>query len=260
MKRLVREASEDQLTTQAAAIAYAFFLSLFPLIIALFALTGIVGGDRAFNAIMSSVAQAVPAETADLLARYIAQITNRSRPGLLSVGIVALLWTAAGGVRGVMGGLNTVYGVEENRGFWKPRALALGVLIVCAILFLAAAVAILVGPGLAEAFRMGVAWEILRWPIGYLLVTLVFWILYYFLPARDQSRSKKAILIGAAIGALLWIIITFLFQLYVSNFGSYDVTYGALGAVVILLVWLYLTALAILVGGEIAEEVERARA
>jgi membrane protein len=257
VKRLAKEASADQITTQAAAIAYAFFLSLFPLIFALFALTGIVGGDHAFHAIMSSIEQTVPRETADLLSKYVAEITNHSRPALLSIGIVAALWAAAGGISAVMGGLNNIYDVRESRGIWKPRALALGVLIICAILFLAAAIAILVGPGLAKAFHMGVAWEILRWPIGYLLVTLVFWILYYLLPDRDQSRSKKAILIGAAAGALLWILITFLFQLYVTNFGSYDVTYGALGAVVVLLVWLYLSALAILLGGEIAQEVER---
>lgn len=257
VKRLAREASADQITTQAAAIAYAFFLSLFPLIFALFALTGIVGGDRAFHAIMSSIEQTVPRETADLLSKYVAQITNNSRPALLSVGIVAALWAAAGGVSAVMGGLNNIYDVRESRGIWKPRALALGVVIICAILFIAAAIAILVGPGLAKAFHMGVAWEILRWPIGFLLVTLLFWLLYYLLPDRDQSRNKKAILVGAVAGALLWMLVTFLFQLYVTNFGSYDLTYGALGAVVVLLVWLYLSALAILLGGEIAQEVER---
>lgn len=255
-KRLIKKSSSDQITTQAAAVAYAFFLALFPLIFALFALTGIVGGDRAFHAIMSGIEQAVPPSTADLLSKYVAQITNHSRPALLSVGIVAMLWSAAGGVSAVLGGLNNVYNVRETRGIWKPRALALGVLIICAILFIAAAIAILVGPGLARAFHMGIAWEILRWPIGFLLVTLVFWLLYYLLPARDQSRSKKAILIGAASGAFLWIVITFLFQLYVSNFGKYDATYGAVGAVVVLLVWLYLTALAILFGGEIANQSE----
>lgn len=256
-KRLLKKSSADQITTQAAAIAYAFFLALFPLIFALFALTGIVGGDRAFHEIMSGIERAVPPQTADLLSKYVAQITNHSRPALLSIGIVAMLWSAAGGVSAVLGGLNTVYGVRETRGIWKPRALALGVLIICAILFIAAAIAILVGPGLARAFHMGIAWEILRWPIGFLLVTLVFWLLYYLLPARDQSHSKKAILIGAASGAFLWIVITFLFQLYVTHFGSYDLTYGALGAVVVLLVWLYLSALAILFGGEIAEAAEK---
>jgi membrane protein len=257
VKRIARKASADQITTQAAAIAYAFFLALFPLIFSLFALTGIIGGDRAFHEIMSSIERAVPPETAKILAGYVAQITNHSRPAILSVGVVTMLWSAAGGVGAILGGLNNVYEVRETRGVWKPRALALGVMIICALLFIAAAVAILVGPGLAKAFHMGVAWEILRWPIGYLLVTLVFWILYYLLPARDQSRSKKAILVGAAAGAFLWIVITFLFQLYVSNFGSFDLTYGALGAVVVLLVWLYLSALAILLGGEIAQAAER---
>lgn len=259
VKGVAKKASADQITTLAAAIAYAFFLSLFPLVFALFALTGIVGGDRAFHAIMSSLEQVVPAQTADLLGKYVAQITNRSRPGLLSIGIVTTLWAAAGGVRAIMGALNDIYDLRESRGFWKPRALSVGVLLVCTILFLAAAIAILVGPELVQALNLGLAGDIIRWPIGFILVVLVFWLLYYLLPDRDQSRNKGSLLIGAIIGALLWLVVTFLFQLYVANFGNYDLTYGALGAVVVLLLWLYLTALAILLGGVVAEEAERWR-
>jgi len=257
VKGVARKASADQITTLAAAIAYAFFLSLFPLLFALFALTGIVGGDRAFHAIMSALEEAVPAQGAELLGTYIAQITNRSRPGLLSLGIVTTLWTAAGGVRAIMGALNEIYDLRESRGFWKPRLLALGVLLACAILFLAAAIAILIGPELVRLAKLGVAAEVVRWPIGFVLVVLVFWLLYYLLPDRDQSRSKGSLLVGAVAGALLWLAVTFLFQLYVANFGKYDLTYGALGAVVVLLLWLYLTALAVLLGGVVAEEVER---
>lgn len=257
VKGVAKKASADRITTLAAAIAYAFFLSLFPLLFALFALTGMVGGDRAFHAIMASLEEAVPSQTAGLLSKYVAEITNRSRPGILSIGIVATLWAAAGGVRAIMGALNDIYDLRESRGFIKPRALALGVLLICALLFLAAAFAILLGPELVRALNLGLAAEIIRWPVGLGLVILVFWVLYYVLPDRDQSRSRGALLRGAVAGALLWLAVTFLFQLYVSNFGSYDVTYGALGAVVVLLVWLYLTALAILLGGVVAEEAER---
>lgn len=256
---VAKKASADRITTLAAAIAYAFFLSLFPLLFALFALTGIVGGDRAFHAIMSALEGAVPAQTADLLGGYVAQITNRSRPGLLSIGIVTTLWAAAGGVRAIMGALNDIYDLRESRGFWKPRLLSVGVLLVCALLFLAAAFAILVGPELVRAFNLGAVAELIRWPIGFVLVVLVFWLLYHLLPDRDQSRSKGSLLVGAICGALLWLAATILFQLYVANFGNYDLTYGALGAVVVLLLWLYLTALAILFGGVVAEESERWR-
>lgn len=135
VKKIGAMVSEHQVTTLAAAIAYAFFLSLFPLIFALFALTGIAGGDRAFHTIMSTLRDAVPTETADLLAGYVAQITNHSRPALLSIGIVTTLWAAAGGVKAIMNALNNIYEVRESRGIWKPRALALGVLIIGSSLF-----------------------------------------------------------------------------------------------------------------------------
>src|SRR5690625_724820 len=251
-----KKVGADGVTTLAAAIAYSFFLSLFPLIFALFALTGIAGGDHAFELIMSSIARVVPPETARLVGEYVAEITANSRPAVLSLGIIGALWTAAGGLGAVRKALSPIYGIRETGGPWKRRLLGLGVLVACALLFIAAAILILAGPELARPLRIGALWKALRWPAGYLIVVFVFWILYYFLPSRSQRERKGILFIGAGAGALLWLLATFLFQLYVNNFGKYDLTYGTLGAAVVLLVWLYITALAILLGGGVAAWLE----
>ena len=256
-KEFVAKILADNITGEAAKVAYYFFLSLFPLILVLFALTGLVGGDAAFRWIMTQIQGAVPSESAGYLTQFIAEITNRQRPGLLSLGVVLTLWSASGGFAALGDGLNIIFGVEHPRSWWRRRVIALGLLVLGSSFFIIGATLILAGPDIAEALRLGFAWRVLSIPAAFVPLVLLMWIIYYFLPNRELKHAKGAVLAGAVGGTLLWMFATSLFRLYVANFGSYDKTYGFVGAVILLLLWLYVTAVAILFGGEIAAQLER---
>lgn len=246
----------DNLTGEAAKVAYYFFLSLFPLILVLFSLTGLLGGDEAFRWIMAGIQGTVPAETAGYLAEFVAEITGQPRPGLLSIGILLTLWSASGVFAALGDGLNTIYGVEHPRSWLRRRAIALALLVLGSALFIVGATLILAGPDIAEALRLGFVWRALSVPLAFVPLVLLMWSIYYVLPNRNLSHAKGSVLAGAVVGTLIWMAATYLFRLYVTNFGSYDKTYGFVGAVILLLLWLYVTALAILFGGEVAAQLE----
>lgn len=256
-KRLVRQAVEDNITGEAAKVAYYAFLSLFPLILTVFALTGLLGGDAAFRWIMEQLRAALPPETAEYLGVFVQQVTGQPRPGLLSFGVLGLLWAASGIFAALADGLNAMYNVRETRGFVRKRLLALGMLFVGSVLLIVAAASLVAGPELIELLGLGFAWNLLRWPLSFVPVVLLLWLLYYVLPARDQSGCHRETFVGALLGTLLWLGVSALFRLYVTNFSSYAATYGAVGAVMVLLLWLNLTALAILSGGEVAAVLEQ---
>lgn len=256
-KSFLAKVMDDNITGEAAKVAYYFFLSLFPLILVLFALTGLLGGDAAFRWIMGAIQGAVPAGTAGYLAEFVAEITDKPRPGVLSVGILLTLWSASGVFAALGDGLNTIYGIEQQRSWLRRRAIALALLVLGSALFIVGATLILAGPDIAAALRLGFAWRALSIPAAFVPLVLLMWSIYYFLPNRDLSHVKRCVLGGAIAGTLLWMLATYLFRLYVTHFGSYDRTYGFVGAVILLLLWLYMTAVAILFGGEVAAQLER---
>lgn len=258
-KTIFRNALEDDITGTAARVAYYFFLALFPGIIALFAFAGIVGGDQAFEWAMSRVRQGLPDDAQTMLERFLAEITGQSRPGLLSVGILGVLWAASNSFNGLAIGLNRMYDVEEDRSWWKRRLMAVALLIGSAVAINVGAAAILAGPELARAVGLGSVVVYWSWLMAFVLIAALFWMTYYVLPNKDQKRGKKEVLVGAAVGTLLWVAASGLFRLYVANFGNYSATYGFLGGVILLMLWLYITALAILFGGEVAATLQQER-
>jgi membrane protein len=252
-----REAMADRITGEAAKVAYYFFLSFFPSILALFAFTGILGGDDAFQWIMKQLRSAMPGEAAEYLSRFVREITGESRPGLLSLGIILSAWSASNAFAAMADGLNRMYDLEEDRPWWKRRALALGVLVLALVLLNGGAVTVLAGPELFDLLRLGAYWDLLRWPVAFVLLTAMMFLIYLLLPNRRPPRQKTSPLIGATLGAALWVLGTLAFRLYLANFGSYSRTYGVLGGLIVLLLWLYLTALVILFGGETAATLEQ---
>lgn len=257
VRRTFTEARADNITGEAAKVAFYLFLSLFPLILVLFSLTGLVGGDAAFTLIMERIEAAVPPETAQYLERFVRQVTEQRRPAVLSVGLLLTLWAASGGFAAFGDGLNTMYGIAETRSWWKKRAIALGVLLASVVLLLGGALLILAGPEAIGALGLSTVWDVLRWPLAFALIVALLWLIYLTLPNRDQSGVKTETLIGAVVGAALWLLATAGFRFYVANFGSYGETYGFVGAVIVLMLWLYLTAVATLLGGEVASVLER---
>ncbi len=257
IKTVLKKAIADDITGTAARVAYYFFLAIFPAIIALFALAGIVGGDQAFEWIMSLVRQGLPQDAEVMIEQFVGEITGESRPGLLSLGILGVLWAASNSFNGLTIGLNKMYNVDEHRSWWKRRLGALGLLIASGVALNLGATAILAGPELIRALGLDAVVVYATWASAFVVITALFWLTYYLLPNADQTGGKKEVLIGAVAGTVVWILASALFRAYVANFGSYGATYGVLGGVIVLMLWLYITALAILFGGEVAATLQQ---
>jgi len=257
VRTIIREAIADRLTAEAARAAYYFFLSLFPALLATFALTGIFGGDRAFEWITGQLRTLLPGDAADYLQRFVREVTGENRPGILSFSILFTFWSSSNVFVAMTDGLNRMYDVEETRPWWLRRLVALGAVIAASVLLVGNAVALLSGPRLLDLVGLGSAWNLLRWPLSILMLALLMWLVFWLLPDRKHRGAALPALIGAGIGTALWILGTIGFQIYVGNFGSYDQTYGFVGGIMVLLLWLYLTALSILFGGEVAATLEQ---
>lgn len=256
--RIVQAAREENLTGEAARIAYHFFLSVWPLFLGLFALTGILGGQAAFDLIISRFQEFLPGDATRFLERYVHEITGKQRPDMLSLGIILTLWSGSNIFAALIEGLNEMYDIEEGRPWWKRRLLSVVLLLFGSVLLTGGAAAILAGSEILAALGLRAAYfGILRWPLAFVLVVALLWLIYYFLPNRDQAMSKLYVLVGALVGGALWVLTTAGFRLYVANFGSYDRTYGFVGAVIVLLIWMFLTALTVLIGGEVAMSLEQ---
>lgn len=260
-KRVMREFSNDDISGQAAKVAYYFFLSLPPMIMALFGMAGIFGGQKTADWMTTRLNSAIPAEASGLVDDFVQQVVHQKAPGLLSIGLLLALWAAANVIMALEDTLNTAYNVKEKRGFVKKRLTALGVLLMVSVLFLGGSVALLAGPAISRALGLGpvgdTIWSIAQWPLAFAMIVGAFWVIYYFLPNKDQSGCKKTLLKSSAISAAIFLLATAAFKLYIANFSSYSATYGLLGTVIVLLLWMYVTSMVILLGGEISSEMER---
>lgn len=262
LKAVIREIQEDDITGQAAKMAYYAFLALPPAVMAVFGLAGLFGSVNLAQTIQQEASVALPASVNEtIVTPFIEQVVLNEAPGPFSIGLLLALWGASSVFVGLMAALNVAYDVEEDRGFVKKRAIALGVMLASALLFLVSAAALLAGPQISGALGLGstgdLIWTLLQWPLAFAFMVAAFWVGYYVLPNRDQAGCKKVLLKAAAAAALLWVVATAAFRLYISNFSSYSETYGFLGAFIVLLLWLYVTALVVLAGGELASEMER---
>lgn len=254
---IVLEAKDDNLPGEAAKAAYYFFLSIWPLFLGLFAFTGIFGGEAAFEWIMGWLKAFLPEEPTEFLEQFVRDITEGSRPDMLSVGILLTFWSGSNIFASLADGLNTMYDIEEGRSWWKRKGLAVVLAVVAAVLLTTGAAAILAGAEILGFLGAAEWWNALRWPFAFLLLTGLLWLVYYWLPDRDQNLSKRYVTIGALVGATLWVLATTGFRLYVAQLGSYSETYGFVGSVLVMLIWLYLGALTILFGGEVAVSLEQ---
>lgn len=256
-KRVWTKYKNDDVANQAARVAYFFFLSLPPLLMATFGLAGIFGGDRTAAWLTGGLRRNLPAAAGTLVNGFVTEVVRKEHPGLVSIGLLLALWAGARVFMALEDSLNVAWGVRCQRGFVKRRAVALGALLAVGLLFLAGSAALLAGPAIARAVGVGGAGSLLQYPVGLAMVVAAFWVVYYVLPNRDQRRHRGVLLKSSAIAAGLWLLATLGFRLYASNFGSYDKTYGVLGGMIVLLLWMDYTSLVILLGGEISSEMER---
>lgn len=269
IKRTVLEFSEDGMTDWAAALTYYGLLSLFPALIALVSVVGLVGDPQSTTQTITDIVTKLgPSTAADTFSGPIESITsNRSSAGILFVvGLAVALWSASGYVGAFMRASNVIYETPEGRPFWKLRPLQLVVtLAMIVMLALVALALVLTGPIVdAVADPLGVGstavsiWEIAKWPVLLAVVILMFAVLFHASP-NVKLPGFKWVTPGAVVAVVIWLIASAAFAFYVANFGSFDKTYGTLGGLVALLVWLWITNLALLFGMELNAERERSR-
>ena len=267
LKRAVKEFSEDNMTDWAAALTYYGLLSLFPALIAMISIVGIFGDPKeTTKTITDIITQIGPQSAAETFSDPIKSITKSSGTAgiMLIVGILAALWSASAYVGAYMRASNIVWETPEGRPFWKARPLQMAITLLMIILMVIIALAlVLTGPVVeAVADPLGIGstavsiWEIAKWPVLICLFALMLSVLNYGAPNVKQ-RSFKLISAGSLFAIVVWIIASALFAFYVANFGSYNKTYGTLGGLISLLVWMWITNVAILLGNELNAEIER---
>jgi membrane protein len=266
--RAGKEALDDGITDVAAALAYYAFLAIPAALLVAVGLFGLVAGPDTVDSMMERLGGVVPADAIGLLRDSLTRMTENESSGLVMVvlGLLLALWTTTGAMTGLMRGLNRVYDREETRGFVRQRVTALAML-ACMLLAFALSFGLLVlGPviadwlggvlGLESAF--GWIWWTLQWPILVAGLLLAFAGILYLGP--DVAHPRWRFLTpGAVVAVVVWLLASGLFAVYVSMFGSYNKAWGSLAAVIVMLTWLWLSALALLLGAEINAEAERSR-
>src|SRR4051794_38006899 len=269
VRRTATEFSEDNLTDQAAALTYYGLLALFPALIALVSIVGLFADPQSTSkTITDIVTQIGPSSAASTFSGPIQSITsNQSAAGILFViGLVTALWAASGYVGAFMRASNAIYETPEGRPIWKLRPLQVLVTLVMTLLFALVLVAIVVSGPLAEAIgdKIGLGhtavtvWGIAKWPVLAFVVSLMLATLYYAAPNAKLPKFQW-ISPGAIVALVVWVAASLAFFFYASNFGSYNKTYGTLGGMITLLIWMWLTNVAILFGQELNAEIERGR-
>jgi membrane protein len=254
-----RKSRRDRLSGEAARLAYFFFLSIFPFIMVVFALVGILAGETAFAQVMALLDVIAPPEAARALARFVRQVTNQVRPDVLSLGVLLYLWAGSNIFTTLSEALDTVYEVKVRRSWLRRRLLSVTLMGSAAGFMAVTAVFLMTAPRLLRAVGVPVAWQAVSWPLAFALMALLIGLALSLLPSRDQRRARREVWLGAVVGSGLWCGVTQAFRAYVTNIRNYSATYGIVGAAIILLLWLYLTALAILVSGEVAMALETSR-
>lgn len=265
LKRVWNEIQKDDVFGRAAQLSYYFLLALFPLLIFLTSVIGLVlgSGTGIRHRLFDYLAQVMPPAAFNLIDSTMFEITKASSGSKIWLGILAALWAASNGMGAITDALNVAYNVKETRSWWNRRLTAIGLTLALSVLIITALTIVLYGGRIAgfvaAHYALGsmfvVSWKILQWPIVLAFMLLAFALIYYFAPA---VRDQKWIWItpGAVLGVLLWLLVSFGFRAYLHFFDSYSNTYGSLGAVIILMLWLYLTGAAVLIGGELNAEIE----
>lgn len=265
IRLVVRKFSEDEILTRSASLSYYFVLSLFPMLLFLVSLLGVLAGTRGElrEAVISMIGRLAPGSATGLI-REVLQQTVQSSGGLkLAAGILGALWAGSGGMSAVLTSLNVINEVEETRSWLKKQAVVLGLTLGLAVLILLSVALIVyggkIGELIASHLSLGstfkIAWTILAWIISLASMFLSFSLIYYFAPNLDE-RHWFWVTPGAATGVFLWLLSSLGLRAYLHFFNSYSATYGFIGAVIILMLWLFITGFAVLIGAEVNFAIE----
>ncbi len=267
LKRTGREFRADNVTDWAAALTYYGVLAIFPAILALVSVLGLIG-PSVTQPLISNIGKLAPGSAHKIITSAVTGLQHsRGAAGILFiVGIAAAVWSASGYIAAFMRASNAIYDIEEGRPIWMTLPVRLGVTVVMLTLLAISAVAVVVTGGLASQVGkvLGIGstavtiWDIAKWPVLLLIVSFMFSILYWAAP-NVKHAGFRWLSPGGLFAVAVWVIASGLFAFYVANFSSYNKTYGALAGVIIFLVWLWISNIAVLLGAEWNAEIERAR-
>ncbi len=254
----------DNLFDLAAQQAYYFFFALFPAILTIISIASFFPIANLVDDSIAMLGRIAPGDVLQIITEQMQKISSSNKGGVLTFAFVLTLWSTSGAMVSIITTLNAAYGITEGRPFWKVRLTALALTIGMALFIVVSMALVLVGPTLAEHLAVSMhlgpafkwAWWILQWPVVFVVVASGIGLVYYFAPDAEQDWAW--VTPGSIVATLLWVIVSLAFKLYITYFGSYNETYGTLGAFIVLLTWFYLSGLSILVGAEMNAEIEHA--
>ena len=263
-KKTFNETLADDVFNLAAQQAYYFFFALFPALLALISIASFFPIENLTGEINTMLQRVAPEDVTGIITEQIQKIGQTNAGGILTLAFFFTLWSSSSAVVAMCSTLNAAYDITEGRPWWKVRLTAIGVTIGLALFILVSMTLVVAGPALAEKIadmmRLGPvftwSWKILQWPIVFVLVATAVALVYYFAPDAEQDWTW--ITPGSILATLLWVVASLAFRFYVTNFTSYNETYGAIGAVMVLLLWFYVSGIALLVGAELNAEIEHA--
>ena len=261
--RTLKEANDDNSLGLAAELSYYFLLALVPAIVCVVALASFLPPQTIQDTI-ESLRRFAPGDVVDIVRDQLTALANRSNQGIFTFGLLFALWSSSAAMVSVTSALNRAYDIEEARPWWKVRLTAILLTLGVAIFVVVAFGLVLIGPTVADYLARSLGfgalfttlWDVLRWPFAFALMTLGLGLIYYFGP--DAEQDWEWVTPGAVVGTALWLIASVGFKIYVTRFGTYNETYGSLGGVMVLMLWFYISGLAILIGAEMNAEIEHA--
>ncbi|NLT65770.1 MAG: YihY/virulence factor BrkB family protein [Acidobacteria bacterium] len=264
-KSTARGIMEDDCDVLAAALAFYFFLSLFPALIFGVALLGFLPIQGSIQPMLDRLSQVAPKEVVTIIEGQLRQVMQGGGSrGLLTFGMIATIWSSSSALVAIIDTLNKVYGIEESRPWWKVRGLAILLTIGITLFTLLALTLVLVGPVVANwldtALEAGstfiIAWQVFRWAAAFLLASIGIGIVYNFGP--DAETKWVWLTPGSLLATTLWILGSLGFSIYVAYFGNYNATYGTIGGIIVLLLWFYISGFSILAGAELDSKIDEA--
>ena len=263
-RRTWREVVDDDVLDLAAQLSYYFFLALFPAILFLLALASFFPLSNITDDVGRTLGPFVSPQVLELIQEQMRRLANDDSGGLLTFGVAGALWSSSAAIVSIVGALNRAYDIKEGRPWWKVRLIAIGLTLGVAVTVLVALSLVLVGPTLAEKLGQTTGWGgpfewtwlLLQWPLVFVLIATGIGLLYYFGPDADQDWVW--ITPGAVAATILWVLVSLLFKIYVAKFTDYEGSYGTVGGVIVVLLWFYVSGIAILTGAELNAEIEHA--
>jgi membrane protein len=263
-KRTANEVMKNDAQGLAAQLSYYFFLALFPALLCLLAIASFFPLHQFTDNLVNLLAPFAPSEVLDILRQQMADIANGKHGALLGLGLLGAIWSSSSAMVAVIGAMNRAYDIEEGRPWWKVRVTAIVLTIGLALFIVIAFTLVVAGPELADviAGHLGLGqvfawtWKIVQWPLAFALVVTGIGLIYYFAPDAEQEWAW--ITPGALCATILWLLGSLGFRYYAAHFGNYQATYGAIGGMILILLWFWLSGLVIVIGAEMSSEIEHA--